>query len=225
MHEILYRTRQVGNKYTKKYSMFLHGMSFWHDIPLVNDKKGTFNFVCEIPKNTRAKMEVMTSLEGTPIKQDLDSNGALRFYDSPIPWNYGMLPRTYEDPKHTSWAGMQGLPGDGDPLDVIEVSKGKCEIGGVYKVKILGALALIDEGEVDWKILAVRCDSQDEDNVYNDIDDLKKTGVLDEIMIWFRDYKIKKGKPQNSYGLEPQNSAYAKNVIMMAHKMYLNTDK
>ena len=33
--------------------------SFWHDIPLDNGD-GTVNFVCEIPKETKAKMEVAT---------------------------------------------------------------------------------------------------------------------------------------------------------------------
>ena len=34
-------------------------MSSWHDIPLRNED-GTLNFVCEIPKDTAAKMEVAT---------------------------------------------------------------------------------------------------------------------------------------------------------------------
>jgi hypothetical protein len=43
-------------------------ISPWHDIPL-QGKDGTYNFVCEIPKETSAKMEVATvssprSIEG-----------------------------------------------------------------------------------------------------------------------------------------------------------------
>ena len=34
-------------------------MSPWHDLPLYNED-GTVNFVCEIPKETAAKMEVAT---------------------------------------------------------------------------------------------------------------------------------------------------------------------
>ena len=34
-------------------------VSPWHDIPL-HGENGTFNFVCEIPKETAAKMEVAT---------------------------------------------------------------------------------------------------------------------------------------------------------------------
>ena len=48
-----------------------HVASYWHDIPLDNGD-GTVNFVCEIPKETKAKMEVATvnpshtSLQGSP---------------------------------------------------------------------------------------------------------------------------------------------------------------
>ena len=34
-------------------------ISAWHDVPLQNED-GSFNFVCEIPKETAAKMEVAT---------------------------------------------------------------------------------------------------------------------------------------------------------------------
>ena len=48
-----------------------HISSYWHDIPLDNGD-GTVNFVCEIPKETQAKMEVATvSIDITmnPIQQ------------------------------------------------------------------------------------------------------------------------------------------------------------
>lgn len=35
-----------------------------------------------------------------PIQQDLTSNGSLRYYHSDIPWNYGLLPQTWEDPDY-----------------------------------------------------------------------------------------------------------------------------
>lgn len=35
----------------------------------------------------------------TPIKQDI-KKGKLRDYPYNIRWNYGMLPRTWEDPEH-----------------------------------------------------------------------------------------------------------------------------
>ena len=60
---------------------FLHkGMvvSPWHDVPLRagGDK---FHFCCEIPKWSRAKFEVATKEDHTPIKQD-EKKGVLREY-------------------------------------------------------------------------------------------------------------------------------------------------
>ena len=72
-------------------------ISTWHDIPLANPD-GTLNFVCEIPSESSAKMEVSTKEASNPIKQDI-KKGALRFYPYNINWNYGMLPQTWEDPK------------------------------------------------------------------------------------------------------------------------------
>lgn len=52
-----------GASDTKEYRQFVQhegkDVSAWHDIPLQNED-GTFNFVCEIPKETSAKMEVAT---------------------------------------------------------------------------------------------------------------------------------------------------------------------
>ena len=52
-----------GPPNTKEYRLFVEEdgkpISSWHDIPLRNED-GTLNFVCEIPANTSAKMEVAT---------------------------------------------------------------------------------------------------------------------------------------------------------------------
>ena len=52
-----------GGADTKEYRQFVQhegkDISAWHDIPLQNED-GSFNFVCEIPKETSAKMEVAT---------------------------------------------------------------------------------------------------------------------------------------------------------------------
>ena len=58
-------------------------ISPWHDIPLKNGE--LFNFVNEIPKYTKAKMEVSTKEENNPIAQDM-KKGKLRDYHGPIFW-------------------------------------------------------------------------------------------------------------------------------------------
>ena len=44
------------------------------------------------------------------------------------------------------------LQGDNDPVDVVEISSAAHKQGGVYKVKPLGVYAMIDDGELDWKV-------------------------------------------------------------------------
>lgn len=73
-------------------------VSAWHDVPLYAGN-GMINFLCEIPKETSAKMELATDEERNPIKQDT-KKGKLRHYPYNINWNYGMMPQTWEDPGH-----------------------------------------------------------------------------------------------------------------------------
>jgi inorganic pyrophosphatase len=54
-------------------------------------------FVCEIPRGTKAKMEVQKEEPLNPIAQDT-KDGKLRAYPWPSLTNYGALPRTYEHP-------------------------------------------------------------------------------------------------------------------------------
>lgn len=37
-------------------------------------------------------------------------------------------------------------------MDVVEIGSETLKMGGVYKVKPLGVLAMIDDGELDWKV-------------------------------------------------------------------------
>ena len=65
------------------------------------------------------------------------------------------------------------LQGDNDPVDVVEIGTVQCKQGGVYKVKPLGAYAMIDDGELDWKIVCIRTDDPKAD-VLNDIEDVER---------------------------------------------------
>ena len=115
-------------------------VSPWHDFPL-NAGPGQYYFVTEIPKMTTAKFEVQLELEGNPIMQDT-KKGKPRHYAGPMFWNYGMLPRTWED-DNEEMDDDEGYTGDGDPLDVVEIGTRQLGLGSVSKVKPLGALAQI----------------------------------------------------------------------------------
>ncbi|KAJ1396572.1 Inorganic pyrophosphatase [Sesbania bispinosa] len=185
-------------------------VSPWHDIPLQLGG-GVFNFIVEIPKESSAKMEVATDEPFTPIKQDT-KKGKLRFYPYNIHWNYGLLPQTWEDPSLAT-AEVEGAFGDNDPVDVVEIGESQRKIGDVLRVKPLAALAMIDEGELDWKIVAISLDDP-KASLVNDVDDVEKhfPGTLTAIRDWFRDYKIPDGKPANKFGLGNQ----AANKILVA---------
>lgn len=212
------QVKEEGQPETLDYRVFfLDGsgqkVSPWHDIPLhLGD--GSFSFVVEIPKESRAKMEVATDESHTPIKQDM-KKGKLRYYPYNINWNYGLLPQTWEDPSFAN-SEVEGAFGDNDPVDVVEIGENRRKIGDILRVKPLGALAMIDEGELDWKIVAISLDDP-KASLVNDVDDVEKhfPGTLTAIRDWFRDYKIPDGKPANKFGLgnKAANKDYALKVI------------
>lgn len=86
-----------------------------------------------------------------PIKQDI-KKGKPRFVANCFPhhgyiWNYGALPQTWENPEHLD--DGTGCKGDNDPIDALEIGYRVAKRGEVLQVKVLGTVALIDEG---WSI-------------------------------------------------------------------------
>jgi len=107
------------------------------------NEDGTVNAVIEITAGTSAKFEVTG--DGSAIEQDQIA-GRPRFIEYlSYPANYGMVPRTLEDP---------ALGGDGDPLDVIVLGEAIGR-GDVVAVRLIGVLRMIDTGERDDKLIAV----------------------------------------------------------------------
>lgn len=203
-----YTTEEFGSLYGLDYRVYFkdqngYFISPWHDIPLyANESKKIYNMIIEIPRWTNAKMEISTKESMTPIKQDV-KNGEPRFVDNFFPfkgyiWNYGALPQTWEDPKHTD--PITGACGDNDPIDVIEIGSKIHQRGDVISVKILGVIALIDEGETDWKLVAIDITDEKADQI-NEVKDVEKyfPGLLKATREWFRNYKIPAGKPANQF--------------------------
>lgn len=196
-------------------------ISLWHDVTLVHIDDATnkptpyLNFVCEIPKFSRKKYEIATDETGNPIKQD-EKKGVLReFKKGDIFFNYGCLPRTWEDPTHIH-PDAEGTCGDNDPLDVCDIGLKVIKPGDVRPVKVLGVLCMIDEGETDWKVVVI--DAEDKWAPFlNDINDVEEQlpGTLEAIREWFRTYKIPDGKPPNQFGLDEKfmDKSYAFDVI------------
>ncbi|XP_065088809.1 inorganic pyrophosphatase-like isoform X2 [Ochlerotatus camptorhynchus] len=197
-----------------------------HDIPLyANDAKTVFNMVVEVPRWTNAKMEISLGDPLNPIKQDV-KKGKLRFVANCFPhhgyiWNYGALPQTWENPDHLD--PNTGCKGDNDPIDVLEIGSRVAKRGEVVQVKILGTVALIDEGETDWKIISIDVNDPVADQL-NDINDVDKVfpGLLKATVEWFKIYKIPDGKPENQFAFngEAKDAAFATKVVEETHKFW-----
>jgi len=218
---------EAGEFGTTDYTMtFKEGgkvISPWHDVPLELEG-GLYNMLTEIPKMTLKKMEVDTKAPGNPIKQD-EKKGKARLYHGPIFWNYGCLPKTWEDPNVKGDADVGGAFGDDDPVDVVEIGAASLSMGSFTPVKVLGCLSMIDDGELDWKIIAIN--SADEHAAaINDVGDIEKfyPGTVSGIREWFRWYKTPDDKPVNGFGHGERalGAAEAKAVIKETNEFYNN---
>ena len=191
-------------------------------IPLHNADDNTFNMVCEIPRFTSAKMEIDWKALHQPIRQDITTDGRPREYQlSPMPFNYGAMPQTWEDPNHK--CEHTGFYGDDDPLDVVDIGTAQASTGLVYRVKVLGVLGMIDQNETDWKIIAINVN--DPMAVYlNNIGDVcvHRHGILDVLKEWLRMYKVPEGKPPNSFAFDEayQNKAFAEHIVFQMHRAW-----
>ncbi|KAL4242509.1 PPase family protein [Abortiporus biennis] len=232
-----YSTRVIGAPNTLDHLVYIEHknknkkndvVSPFHDIPLFPDTNNSqiFNMVVEIPRWTNAKMEISKEDKFNPIKQDTFSKDTLRYVRNCFPytgyiWNYGAFPQTWEDP-HAINPDTKAK-GDNDPLDVCEIGEQVGYTGQIKQVKALGILALIDEGETDWKVIVI--DIQDPlASRLNDLEDVEKRfpGLIDATREWFRIYKIPDGKPPNKFAFngEAKNKKYAERIITECHESW-----
>ncbi|XP_036047205.1 inorganic pyrophosphatase 2, mitochondrial isoform X3 [Onychomys torridus] len=224
----LYRTEERGLPHSSDYRLFFknvagHYISPFHDIPLKVDLKKENIIPRKKARNDEYKIATEEPLN--PIKQD-EKNGKLRYIPNIFPhkgyiWNYGALPQTWEDPHQKDKS--TNCYGDNDPVDVCEIGSKVLSCGDVIHVKILGVLALIDEGATDWKIIAINVNDPEAEK-FHDIDDVKKfkPGYLEATLNWLRLYKVPDGKPENKFAFngEFRNKAFALEVVNSAHECW-----
>ena len=223
-----YSIIERGQENSLEYKVFFSGpngiVSPFHDIPLYNNEENNiFNMVVKAPHWSNAKMEIDTKGLMNPIKQDV-KKGKLRFVKNCFPyhgyiWNYGAFPQTWEDPNHKDEHTEQ--MGDNDPLDVCEIGQKVHNRGAVIQVKVLGIMALIGEGETDWKIFTIDVTDPLADQL-NDIDDVQKAmpGFITASNEWFRIYEIPDGKSENQFTFngEAKNKEFALSIIRQTHE-------
>jgi len=185
----------------------------WHDIDPDTDSASYYNAVIEITVGSKRKFEVATKEDFNSIKPDMqdgkirmleykgDGDESNKFSFNGMPFAYGMIPRTFEDPTHkqkckVSVIGEEEvkemeLGGDEDPLDIFVLSERKIPMGTV-RCKIIGVIHFVDGVEIDYKIVAVDASYQDIDKI-NEIKDLKQTFAFScaeaKLMNWLKYYK------------------------------------
>lgn len=95
--------------------------------------------------------------------------------------------------------------------------------GDVIQVKVLGVMAMIDEGETDWKLIAINVNDPLADQL-NDVDDIDKVmpGLISATHEWFRIYKIPAGKPENTFAFDGacKNKEFALAIIAETHEYW-----
>jgi inorganic pyrophosphatase len=143
----------------------------WHDVPTGEGAPEEFNALIEIPK-------------GSKVKYELDKDtGLLKvdriLYSSVIyPANYGFIPRTLGD--------------DDDPLDLLVVMQETVQALSIMRVRPIGMMHMVDEGQNDEKVICVHLD----DPEYRDFDhyDQLPPHRIQELQRFFEDYKVLEGK-------------------------------
>ncbi|WP_345273460.1 inorganic diphosphatase [Flaviramulus aquimarinus] len=140
--------------------------------------ENSFNAVIEIPAGTNKKYEYDKESKSFIIDK---KDGKERIIDFlPYPGNYGFIPSTYSDPK---------TGGDGDALDVLVLSE-YVPTGSVLEIKPIAILKLIDNGEIDYKIIAIPSNVKQQIINVNNYNDLANRfpEVKTIIELWFLNY-------------------------------------
>ncbi|MEL6917267.1 MAG: inorganic diphosphatase [Bacteroidota bacterium] len=104
------------------------------------------NAVIEIPAGTNLKMEYNKKTHRFLPDKRKGKDRKIAFL--PYPGNYGFIPSTYSDPNKG---------GDGDALDILVISE-SVPTGTVMEAVPLAVLKLLDNGEQDYKIIAIPAD-------------------------------------------------------------------
>jgi inorganic pyrophosphatase len=214
----------IGSNFSKRIFLLENSnkISPWHDIKLFgHPNRYTFPAVIEISRHNIAKYEVCLNEAYNPIKQDTLVNKntgetELRYYARFPLFNYGMLPQTWENPYEKD--SVLGLKGDGDPLDIIEIGSNPISCGSLLDVKVLGALCLIDQNEIDWKILCINVIDPLIKKI-NNPNDIEKhfPGKIGAIIDWLENIKVFDGKSKNKVEGTVQGPEVALSVIIEAH--------
>ncbi|MDB5259961.1 MAG: ppa [Candidatus Nomurabacteria bacterium] len=159
------------------------------------------NVIIEIPKGSHNKYEI--NKENGLLELD-----RANYSDAAYPVEYGFAPQTL-------WE-------DGDPLDVLVLATYPIPPLTLVKVRPVAVMEMTDEGESDYKILAVPVKDKRWEDV-NDLEDLNKH-TLKEIQHFFETYKQLKGTAEVVIsGFKGKDAAYE--AVKKSIELYKNKNK
>ncbi|MFM8269112.1 MAG: inorganic diphosphatase [Pseudomonadota bacterium] len=138
----------------------------WHDIDPGTEIESHLNAVIEIPMDSKIKYELDKTTGFLKVDRIL-------FSSVHYPANYGFIPQSYCDDK--------------DPLDVLVLGQLAVAPLSILRVKPIGVMKMVDQGEADDKIIAVHAD----DPEYNHYDSLEALPPhrMAEVRKFFEEYK------------------------------------
>ena len=138
----------------------------WHDISPGDESPEIVNAIIEIPRDSQQKYEL--DKESGILRLD-------RFLYSAVyyPGDYGFIPQTL-------WE-------DGDPMDIIILTNRPVYPLTLVRARVVGVIRMIDERELDDKIIGVY-DSDPRFSEYNSLKDIPKH-VVAELKHFFETYK------------------------------------
>lgn len=172
--------------------MALH---LWHNLVPGPNAPETVYAVIEVPKGSRNKYEY--SKKAGVIKLD-------RVLYSPLhyPGDYGFVPQSYFE--------------DGDPMDILVMMNESTFPGCVIEARVLGMLKMIDNGQMDYKVLAVPATDPNFSH-YQTFEDLPKH-FLEEVKHFFMTYKHLEGGQVDMEGWV--GTAEARQAIQQSIDLY-----
>lgn len=177
---------EVDVKSLLKYISKAYKPHPWHGIEALSDKD---------PSLVNAYIEIVQS---DRVKYEIDKASGYLMVDRPqkfsniVPSLYGFIPQTYSGKKLAQYTneklGRTDLVGDGDPVDICVLTEKPITHGDLLlKAVPIGGLRMIDDGEVDDKIIAVLKD----DPIYSMWLDISECpdSVINALHHYFLTYK------------------------------------
>jgi inorganic pyrophosphatase len=169
--------------------MALH---LWHNLSSGPAVPEIVYAVIEVPKGSRNKYEY--SKKAGVIKLD-------RVLYSPLhyPGDYGFIPQSYFE--------------DGDPMDILVMMNEPTFPGCVVEARTLAMLKMIDDGEPDYKVLAVPATDPNFEHVKTDKD--LPDHFMQEVRHFFMVYKELQGgnvENQGWVGTEETHASILKSI-------------